>query len=88
MPRLGAGTRVCPGPRRGYAPVDVADDRSRDGDDDTDGTGHDEALDTAALLDQGEQLLADSARLLRRLDAALANRRRDADRDGDARDGR
>lgn len=30
-----------------------------------------DALDTEALLDQGEKLLAQSARLLRRLDAAL-----------------
>lgn len=29
------------------------------------------SMDTAALLDQGEQLLAQSARLLRRLDDAL-----------------
>ncbi|HET7653506.1 MAG TPA: hypothetical protein VFK42_10750 [Acidimicrobiales bacterium] len=49
----------------GNAPVDVSDDRRRD--------ELDEALDTAALLDQGEQLLAESARLLRRLDAALRN---------------
>jgi hypothetical protein len=48
----------------------VADDRSRDDFDDA----SDDALDTAALLDQGEQLLAQSARLLRRLDAALRNR--------------
>jgi hypothetical protein len=34
----------------------------------------DEGPDTAALLDQGEQLLAESARLLRRLDAALVRR--------------
>ena len=61
-------------PRRGKAPVDVSDDRTRD---DLDG-----ALDTAALLDQGEQLLAESARLLRRLDAALRNR--DVDTSGDA----
>jgi hypothetical protein len=54
----------------GNAPVDVADDRSRDDFDDA----PDDALDTAALLDQGERLLAQSARLLRRLDAALHDR--------------
>lgn len=43
----------------------------------------DDALDTAALLDQGEQLLAESARLLRRLDAALRRRPDDGDGGGD-----
>jgi hypothetical protein len=58
----------------GNVPVDVSDDLTRD--------DPDEALDTAALLDQGEQLLAESARLLRRLDAALRSR------DVDGTDGR
>lgn len=40
---------------------DVADERSDDED----------TLDTEMLLDRGEQLLAESARLLRRLDDAL-----------------
>jgi hypothetical protein len=57
----------------GTAPRDVADDRYSDDE-------LDDALDTAALLDQGEQLLAESARLLRRLDAALRNRGADGDR--------
>lgn len=59
-----------PGRSPGNAPVDVADDRSRDDFDET----SDNELDTAALLDQGERLLAQSARLLRRLDAALHDR--------------
>lgn len=60
----------------GYARVEVAEDRGR-----PTGDEPEEELDTAALLDQGEQLLAESQRLLRRLDAALERKQRpDADR--------
>ena len=50
----------------------------------------DDAPDTEALLDQGERLLAESARLIRRLDAAIgrneaaARRSRVVRRPGDA----
>lgn len=74
MSQCAANASVCIAHDRGYAPTDVADERSHE-----DGVGPDDALDTAALLDQGEQLLAESARLLRRLDAALDHRRPDGD---------
>ncbi len=63
-----AGARGMPVRSPGKAPVDVADDRYSDDEPEAE-------LDTAALLDQGERLLAQSARLLRRLDAALHTRR-------------
>jgi hypothetical protein len=53
----------------GYARVDVADDEPS-----LDTPDPEPPLETAALLDQGEQLLAESARLLRRLDDALERR--------------